>query len=66
MNERRQELVASINTLAEECIATGETEAGSVLKALVGAMWANQEAGLMEHVKQFSWRLLKQVAALRN
>jgi len=66
MNEKRQELIVKIDSLAFECDAAGETEAGSVLRAITAAMFAHQERGLMEHVKQFSWRLLKQIVARQN
>lgn len=63
MNEQREQLIRKIDALAVECDAAGEVEAGSVLRALTAAMWAGQDVELMEHVKQFSWRLLKAVSA---
>jgi hypothetical protein len=66
MKPDRQKLIAKIDALAEECDAAEEPEAGSVLRAITAAMFAQQERGLMEHVKQFSWRLLKQIVASRN
>lgn len=63
MTSERQKLIKKIDALAVECDASGEVEAGSVLRALTAAMWAGQDVELMEHVKQFSWRLLKAVSA---
>lgn len=62
----RAELINEIDRLADKCDAAGEPEAGSVLRATTAAMFAKQERALMEHVKQFSWRLLKQIVASRS
>ena len=62
----RKETIEQIDALADECETAGQHAASAVLRALVGAMHARAEGELRDHVAQFSWRLLKQVIAMRN